>query len=91
MKRSKEKVTAKWSKREKDWLYRYPEYKNRNGRKTAHFFDTIIKMANDYAVEKLGYKNLRDYFESGGFDPDTFTISINAKVGYTDNISIDNK
>lgn len=79
MKRRKEKVTAKWNKKEKDWFYRYPEYKNRNGRITAHFFDEIIRMADEYCQKHLNKNGIRDYFKSGGFDPDTFTISINAR------------
>jgi len=26
------------------------------------------------------YDSLRDYLDKGGFDPDTFTISVNAKI-----------
>jgi general stress protein 26 len=65
--------------------------KNRNGKITAHFFDTIIKLATDYVTKEMKYKNLRDYFESGGFDPDTFTISINAKIGQTLNLREDGR
>lgn len=89
--RAKEKVTAKWNKKEKDWFYRYPEYKNRNGRITAHFLDTIIHLAEEYAIKELKCKSLRDYFEGGGFDPDTFTISINAKIGQTLNLREDGR
>jgi len=33
----------------------------------------------DWQGNKTGFTNLRDYLSSGGFDPDTFTISVNAK------------
>jgi general stress protein 26 len=88
MSKTKEKVTAKWNKKEKDWFFRYPEYQNRNGKITAHFFDGMIKYADDYAKE-LGYEDLRDYFEKGGFDPDTFEIKIHAKLGQKYNIRSD--
>jgi len=38
MVRSKEKVTVKWSKKEKCWISKYPEWKNRNGRITGNSF-----------------------------------------------------
>jgi hypothetical protein len=89
MKKCKERVWSKWSKKESDWIFRYPEYKNSNGRITAKFISGMIETA-DNTVRSLGYENLRDYFEKGGFDPDTFTISINAKHG-SNNIRVDGK
>ncbi len=86
--KAKEKVTAKWSKKENDWLIRWPEYKNRNGKITANFISGMIEYANNY-VKQLGCKDLRDYFESGGFDPDTFEIKIHAKLGQIKNTRID--
>jgi len=71
------KVTARWSKKENDWVFKYPEMGNRNGRITAHFLNGMIARADSYCKESLKTKGLRDYFISGGFDPDTFTISIN--------------
>lgn len=87
MKRSKEKVTLKWSKSQKDWVARYPEWKNRNGKITGNTFFLMIQkfeefMTRDWAGQRLdnNFINFRDYLESGGFDPDTFTISVNAKL-----------
>ena len=88
MEKAKEKVTAKWNKKEQDWFFRFPEYQNRNGKITASFINGMIEYANNYA-KKLGCKDLRDYFESGGFDPDTFEIKIHAILGQTKNIRSD--
>ncbi len=84
MKRSKEKVTVKWSKTEKDWISKYPEWENRNARITGNAFFGMIQDFDKYISKNSennpsGYKNLRDYLSKGGFDPDTFTISVNAK------------
>jgi hypothetical protein len=72
---SKEKVTVKWSNKEKDWVSKFPEWENRNGKITGNAFFTMIQ-----EFEKFIGKDLRGYLSSGGFDPDTFTISVNAKV-----------
>jgi len=83
--RSKEKVTVKWSKKEKDWVSKYPEWENRNGRITGNSFFNMIRLfdesiSKDWEGNPGEYKSLRDYLETGGFDPDTFTISVNAKI-----------
>lgn len=83
MKRSKEKVTVKWSKKENDWVSRYPEWPNRNGRITGNAFFSMIQefekfMSKNWEGKPTGFTNLRDYLISGGFDPDTFTITVNA-------------
>ena len=85
MKRSKQKVIVKWSKREKDWLSKYPEWENRNARITGNAFFNMIKkfeefMSKDWQGKPTGFTNLRDYLSKGGFDPDTFTISVHAKI-----------
>jgi len=85
MKRSKEKVVVKWSKKEKDWISKWPEWPNRNARITGNcFFDMIRKfeefMSKDWEGKPTDFKNLREHLSDGGFDPDTFTISVNAKV-----------
>lgn len=90
MKRSKEKVTLKYSKAEKEFLVKYPEYKNRNGRITGNFFSGLLDMA-EQRVKELGSENLKDYFEKGGFDIETFTISISAKMGQKVNERIDGR
>lgn len=84
MKRSKEKVTVKWSNKENDWLSKYPEWENRNARITGNcFFDMIRKweefMSKDWEGKPTGFVSLRKYLSDGGFDPDTFTISVHAK------------
>jgi len=81
---SKEKVTVKWSKKEKDWVSKYPEWKNRNAIITGNaFFDMIRKfeefMSKDWEGKPTRFKSLREYLSEGGFDPDTFTISVHAK------------
>lgn len=88
--RCKEKVTLKYSKARKDFISRYPEYSNRNGEITGLFFTNLYYLAESKANE-LGYDSLRDYFDKGGFDIDTFTISINAKIGQSQNIRTDGK
>ena len=84
MKISKEKVTVKWSKKENDWLSKYPEWKNRSVRIIGNsFFNMISKweefMSKDWEGKPTGFVSLRQYLSDGGFDPDTFTISVNAK------------
>lgn len=37
-------------------------------------------MSKDFEGKPTGFTNFRDYLSSGGFDPDTFTISVNAKI-----------
>jgi hypothetical protein len=76
-----DKVTVKWSKKESDWQSRYPEMPNRNGRITGNAFFTMIRvfeesMSKDWEGKPTGFTNLRDYLKSGGFDPDTFCISV---------------
>lgn len=83
--RSKEKVTVKWSNKEKDWVSKYPEWSNRNGRITGNAFFNMIRkfedfMSKDFEGKPTEFTNFRDYLSSGGFDPDTFTISVNAKI-----------
>ena len=88
--RCKEKVTLKYSKARKEFIVRYPEYTNPNGNITGLFFSHIYDLAQSKAND-LGYESLRDYFDKGGFDIDTFTISINAKIGQIQNIRTDGK
>ncbi|MGA9651902.1 hypothetical protein [Pedobacter sp.] len=83
--RSKEKVTVKWSKKEKDWQSRYPEWENRNARIVGNQFFNMIReyeefMSKNWEGKPTGFTTLRDYLSQAGFDPDTFTISVNAKV-----------
>lgn len=82
--KSKEKVTLKYSNDRNEFILTYPEYTNRNGKITANFISSLYDLAESKANE-LGYKNLSDYFECGGFDIKTFTISVNAKLGQTIN------
>jgi hypothetical protein len=84
MAKRKERVIVKWSKKENDWQSRYPEWENRNARITGNsFFDMIRKweefMRKNWEGKPTGFKSLRQYLEDGGFDPDTFTISVYAK------------
>lgn len=84
-KRSKQKVTVKWSKKENDWQSKYPEWENRNARIPGNAFFSMIsyfeeKMRSNYKGEPTGFKDFRTYLSEGGFDPDTFTISVCAKI-----------
>ncbi len=82
MSKYRKKVTVKWSKRENDWISNYP---SRNARITGNsFFDMIQKfeefMSKDWQGKPTEFTNLRDYLSNGGFDPDTFTISVKEKL-----------
>lgn len=79
-----EKVTVKWSKRENDWEAKYPETENRSGRICSNAFFTMINqfeefMRTDWEGKPTGFKSLRQYLIEGGFDPDTFIISVKQK------------
>lgn len=85
MKHSKEKVTVKWSKKEKDWISKYPEWENRNAKITGNAFFHMIQcwedfMSKDWEGKPTGFTSLRNYLSNGGFDADTFTISVHAKL-----------
>ncbi len=76
--RSKEKVTLKWSKKENDFIARYPEWKNRNGRITGIAFGNMIRvfeesMSKNWKGEKTDFTTLRKYLSDGGFDSRPFT------------------
>lgn len=71
----RQKVTVKWSKRENDWVSKYPEWENRNARILGNNFFTMIQ-----EYEKCKGESLRQVLINGGFDPDTFTISVKAKT-----------
>lgn len=84
MPKHKPRALVKWSKKENDWEAHYPEWPNRNARITASSFFTMIKkfeefMGKDWEGKPTGFTSLRQYLEDGGFDPDTFTISVYAK------------
>jgi hypothetical protein len=84
MAKRKDRVTVKWSKTENDWQSKYPEWENRNARITGNAFFTMIQewekfMSKDWQGKPTGFKSLREYLEDGGFDPNTFTISVYAK------------
>ena len=84
MKRSKQKVTVKWSKKEKDWISKYPEWKNRNARITGNAFFDMIRlfeefMSKDWNGKPTGFIDFRKYLSDCGFDPDTFSITVYAK------------
>jgi len=77
-----EKVTVKWSKKEQDWISKYPEMPNRNGRITGNAFFLMIQkfeefMRTDWEGKSTGFTSFRTYLKDGGFDPDSFTISVN--------------
>ncbi len=79
-----EKVKVRWSKKENDWVSTYPEWKNRNARITGNaFFDMIRKweefMSKDWQGKPTGFTTLRNYLDSGGFDADSFEITVKAK------------
>ena len=78
--RSKEKVTLKWSKKENDWISKYPKGENNsNGKVVGYSFFHMIRLFDDWIGEEGKYKDIRDYLDKGGFDPDTFSITVHAK------------
>lgn len=59
----KKKVSLRWSKREKDWVVKYP---NRNGRAVGNSFFTMITqferfMSKDWKGEPTWFKGFREY------------------------------
>ncbi len=70
----KEKVTVKWSKREKDWVSKWPEWENRNAKILGNNFFGMIREYEEWSGKKI-----RNIISEAGFDPDTFTISVKAK------------
>lgn len=77
-----EKTVIKWSKKEKDWIVIYP---NRNGRIFGHNMFVMIEKFNefkskDWQGNPTGYIDFRQHLISGGFDPDTFTITVKSKL-----------
>lgn len=84
MQNNTKSVTVKWSRKQKEWISKYPEWENRNARITGNAFFEMIRafenfMSKDWEGKPTGFKNLREYLSSGGFDPDTFTISVKIK------------
>jgi len=84
MRRSKEKVTVKWSKKEEDWLNKYSDSNVANTRNAGKAFFTMIGkyeefMRFDWEGKPTGFTTLRDHLSKLGFDPDTFEIKVHAK------------
>jgi len=84
MKKISKKVTLRWSKKENDWICEWPEWENRSAKAIAGgFFDMIQKfeefMSKDFEGRPTGFVTFREYLLSGGFDPDTFKITVEAK------------
>lgn len=78
-----ERVVVKWSKKENDWISKYPEWPNRNARITGNAFFTMIQefekfMRSNWEGKPTGFISLRQYLKDGGFDPDSFTIFVKA-------------
>ena len=76
-----DKAEVVWSKKENDWVGKYP---NRNGKiVTGSFFTMITEfekfMSYNWKGERTDFKDFRTYLEEGGFDPDTFKISVKLK------------
>lgn len=81
----RERVIVKWSKKENDWISKYPEWKNRNAKIAGNAFFTMIDqfeklMRTNWEGKPTGFVNLRQYLIDGGFDPDTFVISVKAQT-----------
>ena len=70
----KKKVIVKWSKKENDWISKYPEWENRNARILGNNFFNMIS-----EFEKWRGEDLRKTISNAGFNPATFTISVEAK------------
>jgi hypothetical protein len=78
----KDKVSLKWSKKENDWLMKYP---NNAGKGVGGTFFNMIRkleefMSKDWEGKPTGFTSLRQYLGDSGFDPDTFTISVQVKT-----------
>ena len=72
---SKEKVTVFWSKKEQDWMTRWPEWENRNAKILGR---NLLGMIEDF--KNPNGENLRDFLRTSGFDPDTFSMKVHAKL-----------
>lgn len=80
-----ERVIVKWSKKENDWVSRWPEWKNRNAKIVGNNFFTMIQeyeklKSKDWEGKPTGFVSLRQFLSDAGFDPDTFTISVKVKT-----------
>lgn len=87
----KNKVVLKWSKKRKDWEVNHPEWPSRNADIIGDaLFEMIARfekfMSTNWEGKPTGFTNLRDYLERGGFDPDTFTISVKGPTEENKNI-----
>lgn len=67
----KKKVILKWSKRENEWICKYPEMTNRNGSVTAKIFLNFI-----HNFENKMNCDFRTHLEKWWLNPDTFTIRV---------------
>lgn len=75
------KVKLKWDKKENDWVGDYP---TRNGKILLNSLFSMIRdfektMQTNLKGEPTDFTTFRDYLEKGGFDPDSFTISVKLK------------
>ena len=68
------KVVLKWSKKQNEFIAKYPAMQNRNGSIVAKAF---LYMMTDF--EKSIKNDLRTYLTEGGFDADSFTITVKVK------------
>lgn len=65
---STHRAIVKWSKKENDWVCHYPD---RNGR---IFGNNIFSMIKDW--EKFMREDFREHLRKGGYDPDSFRVSV---------------
>ena len=67
----KKKVVLKWSKKENEWVCKYPEMPNRNGSITAKIFLSFIK---DF--ENKMNCDFKKHLESGWLNPKSFIVKV---------------
>lgn len=72
-------VKLRWSKKEQDWLINYESH---SGKCVGGAFFGLIQefekfMSKSWDGQPTGFTTFRQYLIDGGFDPDSFTISVN--------------
>ena len=76
--KQKDKCIIKWSKKERDYEVHYPD---RNGRIIGKAVFGMINrwedfMRKDWQGNPTDFKDFRTYLREGGYNPDTFKITI---------------
>lgn len=76
-----QKLTLKWSKKEKDWVCDYPDNAGKNI--SGGLFVMIRKyedfMSVDWQGKPTDYIGFRETLDKMGYDPDSFKITVKKK------------